>query len=217
MTIIFLTDSLGLPRTKPESVRLEETYIELLRERYKDHKIINISLGGATIETLREQLLNYYNAVVPDLIFVQSGIVDCAPRALKKWETALLSKHAVLRKFSDVVIKKNIKKIRKHRKLTYTSITRFSQIANEFRKKFDKKLYWIGILPALPEYETQLPGITANITHYNEALANTLSSNFINTSDIGDGIMSDFHHLNKAGNFYIYQKIATIIESNLHS
>lgn len=216
MTIIFLTDSLGLPRTRPETVLLEETYIELLREKYKEHKIINISLGGATIETLREQLLNYYNAVEPDLIIVQSGIVDCAPRALKKWETALLSKHAVLRKFSDIVIKKNTRLLRKHRKLTYTSITRFSQIVDEFRKKFDKKLYWIGILPAIPEYEAQLPGITANINRYNEVLSTALASNFIDTSNIGDGIMSDFHHLNRAGNFYIYQQITTIIDRNLH-
>lgn len=42
--ILILTDSLGLPRTEPQLVKYEETYISLLRKDGYD--VVNLSMGG---------------------------------------------------------------------------------------------------------------------------------------------------------------------------
>ncbi|MCO4293117.1 hypothetical protein NF867_09595 [Solitalea sp. MAHUQ-68] len=213
MVIIIITDSLGLPRNNPEIVKLEETYIELLRTDYKCDKIVNISFGGATIEILSNQFFSYFSCINPDLIIVQSGIVDCAPRALKQWENKVLQSSSILRSVYNSVIKKHTKKLRAKRNITYTSIHKFENICNKFYEAYKNKVYWIGIAPASKEYEFNLPGIALNIRNYNNVLKNVFQNNFLDISNISmDCLMSDHHHINVSGHTYIYHKLKSIID-----
>src|SRR5688500_17972440 len=93
--ILIITDSLGLPRAVPEVCSYEQTWPFLLNNA--GYQIHQVSIGGATVSELYRQL-EYHYLFLPDLVIVQSGIVDCAPRALGKFESLLLNKFIVTRK-----------------------------------------------------------------------------------------------------------------------
>ena len=79
--LLLITDSLGLPRLFPEKTEYEDTYPNLLKKHFI---IMQYSKGGGTIIELYEQT-GYFKAFEPDVIILQSGIVDCAPRPYPYW------------------------------------------------------------------------------------------------------------------------------------
>jgi hypothetical protein len=213
MKVIIITDSLGLPRSTPECVQFEDTYIEKLKDKYKDIKFISLSLGGATLATLKEQYFNYFQPVNPDLVIVHAGIVDCAPRALKKWEAAVINSNFVSRKIYSLLFKRHTAFIRKVRNLTYTPISQFEKMVKDFGYLLQDKVVWFTIIPARKVYEEQLPGITGNINNYNSTLKSVLGSRIVDLADMPDeGIMSDHHHINEIGHQHVYLKLTGIID-----
>ncbi|MEO8254200.1 MAG: hypothetical protein ABI554_07395, partial [Flavobacterium sp.] len=113
MKILFLTDSLSLPRKYDGGeVIYEDTYICKLREKYPEILISDVAIGGAKITDLLVQCF-YYKQFKPDLVFIQCGIVDCAPRSFSLLEKVIIDKLR-LRKFSKLFEKK-LRKIRKGR------------------------------------------------------------------------------------------------------
>lgn len=82
--IILFTDSLALPRMVPEVTSYEDTYPYLLR---KEFEVFQYSRGGTRIVDLSDQA-PYYQQYKPDCVIIQSGIVDCAPRAFS-WNEEL--------------------------------------------------------------------------------------------------------------------------------
>lgn len=112
MRVLIITDSLSIPRV---NVSYEETYVYKLKEKFKDIEFFHLGFGGATMKDMHKQLGHYY-VLKPELIFIQCGIVDCAPRAFSKFESNFITKikfNTILRPFT-----KFIKRIRNH---NYTS------------------------------------------------------------------------------------------------
>lgn len=71
----------------------------------------------------------------------------------------------------------------------------------------DADVFFIAIVPALSAYEKELPRISQNIQNYNHILQKN-SSNYISLDELpNDGIMSDYHHINKIGHKFIFNKI----------
>ncbi|MNT01712.1 hypothetical protein D3C72_1361900 [compost metagenome] len=146
------------------------------------------------------------------MVVVHAGIVDCAPRALKKWEIKILSSNSLLKKASSIFIKKYTFSLRKTRNITYTPLARFEKIAEDFSKRLQNKVHWIGIAPACSLYEEQVPNISSNIEKYNQSLQRIFGCNFIEMSDLeSSSLMSDFHHLNKEGHKKVYDKLKKLI------
>ena len=86
MRVLFLTDSLSLPRAYPGGqVKWEDIYVNLLRREMPDLEVIHVGIGAATITELL-RLQNYYALVEPDIVVLHCGIVDCTPRALGEIE-----------------------------------------------------------------------------------------------------------------------------------
>ena len=207
MTILFLTDSLSLPRNgKIEKVHYEDSFPFLLKKNFKQHNFIFLGIGGATITDLYRQSI-YYSDLNPDLVFLQCGIVDCAPRPFRRIETEIINKLKIRFLFDPI---KNI--LVKYRNYKFTSLHKFNILTNELNNIFKhSKVYSIGILPSSEEYERKLPGITKAINNYNSILESNLL--YIDVLDFPrDGFLSDFHHLNKIGHDYIYKKICSIIK-----
>ena len=207
MRILFLTDSLSLPRVNEEEVVLyENTYLYKLRTEFKEHLIVDSAIGGATIKDLYAQVF-YYKSFKPDLVILHSGIVDCAPRAYKKNEKKILSKLGIISKLGGLT-----RILRKSRGYTLTKPDKFDQYLSLIKQSFENTpLYSLGILNASDEYEIKVPGIKNNIQKYNSILQNQTS--YITNNNIPfDGIMKDHHHLNKKGHDLIYQKLSTIIK-----
>lgn len=205
--VLFLTDSVSLPgkRANKTYVAIEDTYLYRLKKELDNYDIIALALGGATIRDLRNQL-NYYASIQPDLVFLQCGIVDCAPRGFGKLELEIFKKLKIFRFTKPIV--KFLRKYRGHR---YTSKKAFKRNLIELQLKLKpKKFYALSILPSNEIYEVKAPGITKNIADYNKILKD--NTNFIDLSDIPrDGILPDHHHINEIGHNFIYDRICELL------
>ncbi|MDX6190125.1 SGNH/GDSL hydrolase family protein [Flavobacterium sp. Fl-318] len=207
-----MTDSLSLPRKYDTGeVDYEQTYIPMLRKRFPDILIVDVAMGGAKITDLLVQCF-YYKQFKPDLVFMQCGIVDCAPRSFSLLEKVLIEKFR-LRKFSRIFEKK----FRKFRNCTYTNKTVFLDSLLKIRMSFENVPFFsVGILQVCEQYEILVPGIKKNVREYNHILKE--NTNYINNDDFPlDGIISDFHHLNELGHKLIFEKLENVINAQVGS
>lgn len=197
-----MTDSLSLPRKHPDGeVRWEDIYVSLLRKELPEIEFIHVGLGGATIVDLYSQL-NYYSFIQADLILLHCGIVDCTPRAFGRIELEIIKKLRLFRVFKPFV-----RLMRKYRGITYTPYRQFKKTLINLKKRFEDIPIWaIGILPGCEEYEQIVPRVSQNILKYNEILKS--ETYFIDNSTFPrEGILSDYHHLNKTGQLILFQKL----------
>lgn len=196
-----MSDSLALPREKPETVLLQNTWPALLKER--GFQIHQVSIGGATSRDLLKQC-GYYNFFKGEAVIVQVGIVDCAPRFVSKIEKDVLTKIPFVgRRILGFL---NNPYIKRHRSLTYTSLKEFESNIVNIKKSFPlSKVFFTEIIGG-QGYEKILPGVDLNIKKYNEVLNSLFPESFIKYSK--DGIvMSDFHHLNTSGHRALFEKL----------
>ncbi|MGB3947100.1 MAG: SGNH/GDSL hydrolase family protein [Bacteroidia bacterium] len=199
-----MADSLPLAREKPEPVFYEETWPSLLKK--KGHEVLQICIGGATSNDLLRQV-SYHKNFLPDVVIVQVGIVDCAPRHFTQFEILLLRKIPFFGKIALRFFNKPY--IRKIRQISYVSPDRFRQNLIDIQTNFNGiKMLFIGIIPADGKYEKILPGINKSINKYNQILIELFGDKFIDMSCLPENsIMSDFHHLNKVGHKALVEKI----------
>jgi len=211
--VLIITDSLGFPRNTPELLLYEETYIALLRNKFTEYDIIHQGRGGATIKELYNHTSYYHETLNPDIVFIQSGIVDCAPRALTLTEQSIISRLPFVSKILISLVKKNSNFLRKYRNIKYTPIEIYQEYIRKFKLLFHN-IYWISILPASDDYEKQLHNIKKSIFMYNDILkkenTNDKYLSLINYTDFD--IMSDFHHLNKSGHNKLFKDLSVLFE-----
>lgn len=211
--ILIISDSLALPRIKPEEVLYEDTYPYMLRGNYE---ILQISFGGGTIKEIVHQA-HYYLSYKPDIIILHSGIVDCAYRAFP----VFVDKGAVYSKFLDLY-KRTLAKIISPRFLRnlfryrYTKPLDFEASLHVLRNDFpNAKLLAIGIVQASSDYVKLIPGIDKSIVQYNDIIKRVVGPGFIDLSELPtDGVMSDHHHINKIGHRFIYTSIIDILRQD---
>lgn len=205
MKLLLITDSLGYPRITPEIVNYDETWCHLLSK--KKYDAYQFSFGGATVLLLLKQAKGYLKLYHPDIVIVQAGIVDCAPRALTKQENYLINKYWITRELMRICARKIIPVLRK-RNIAYTPLSQFEKSVLGFKKLFHDKLFWVGILPAGIDYEQKNPGITNRIYAYNQIVKDSIGTQFIDMSEIDQKyLMSDHHHLNIFGHRYVAEKV----------
>ncbi|MFM7566056.1 MAG: SGNH/GDSL hydrolase family protein [Flavobacteriales bacterium] len=209
MKLLLFTDSLSLPRNTPETCTHAETWPELLRQQ--GHEVCLSAMGGATIKELYRQTFYFQHGTYFDAVIVQAGIVDCAPRFAHQWETKGLQKIPRLGKSLLGLL--NTKNVRNFRKITYTKPREFASYVDKFSTAFPCPMYFIEILPALPAYENQLPGVGENIKKYNAILKPYAP---IGTMDFpSDGLMTDYHHMNAKGHRYLFEQITKQLNGGL--
>jgi len=201
--ILVFTDSLGLPRSVPEHCAYEDTWCFKLKRDFNVHQV---SIGGATSSDILRQC-PYHIEFKPDVVIVQIGIVDCAPRFLTKFELELIKK--LPDKINSKLIRAlNNSKVRNFRKITYVRTDLFARNIRKLQTFFKgTPVIFINILPASDSYEKILPGIKSRVEQYNEILINE-AKYICETYDLHNkGVMSDYVHLNAFGHDMIYHKI----------
>lgn len=209
MKILILTDSLALPRNNPENCAFEDTWPILLRKNHRE--IHQVSIGAATSSILLKQV-TYQKIFNPNVVILQVGIVDCAPRFMTNRELNFTDALGVLGKSIRYLF--NQKWIRKIRNISYVKENDFKNNIIELQKKIECPIIAIGILPASVEYEKILPGVTKKIQLYNSILEQNFKY-FVNSDEILDlnGIMTDHHHLNKRGHYFLSQRIEQLLQN----
>lgn len=208
--VLVITDSLGLPRPTPEIVNYSDTWVNKLSSCCD---LWQYSSGGATIKDLYSQV-EYHKMYKPDIVIIQSGIVDCAPRALSKFENELINKFSLTKKLGKhFLTTKRLNNFRKKRNCYYTSSIDFEKYVHKYKEIFGDGLFWLGIVPARDEYEAKIPGIKKQIDIYNDILKRQLNNNYISISSLNkDDIMSDFIHLSTSGHNAIFEKIKLLLD-----
>lgn len=199
--ILVLTDSLGLPRDVPEFCSYESTWPVYLKSKPKA-EVHQVSIGGGTSADILRQL-SYHQLYNPDIVIIQVGIVDCAPRFMTKFELTVVRKIPLLGTYLIKVM--NRKLVRKIRNITYVKPAIFKENLEKIKNFLPKsKFIIIGIIPANNDYEKILPGIGLKIDQYNEILSH-IGGDFITLKDLpADSIMSDHIHLKEKGHKYIF-------------
>lgn len=199
--ILLLTDSLALPREKPEFCAFEDSWPQLLKQTNL-FEIHQCSIGGATSTDLLRQA-HYYNTFNPDIVIVQVGIVDCTPRFISKKEKYLLAKIPVLG--NKLIGYLNNPFVRERRNITYISKKEFLENLKKIKKLFKNKskLFFVEIIGG-EGYETLLPRVDDNINVYNNLLNEVSEVVRYNQKGI---TMSDYHHLNENGHFCLFEAI----------
>jgi lysophospholipase L1-like esterase len=201
--VLILTDSLGLPRGFPQICEYEKTWCVKLKEDFIVHQV---SIGGATSGDILRQC-PYHLQFRPDIVIVQVGIVDCAPRFVTKFELDLIKKLPT--KISKAVLKVlNKKSVRSIRKITYTKRVAFLNNILKIQNYFNGvPVAFIAILPPSSDYETILPGIKNRVKQFNQILKEEINL-LIETDDFDDmDVMTDNIHLNVIGHNKIYVKV----------
>jgi len=209
--ILLLTDSLALSRISDgHKVRYERTWANLLKNDFDVHQV---SIGGATITEIAEQM-DYHSLFEPDIVIIQAGIVDCAPRAFTKAERQIFSSIPLINRVFNKISAKYGKRIRNLRQKSYTPVSKFEMMVKKIKDFFSPRpVYFLGIVPAMPGYELQVKGIKKRIDLYNNVIKQ--NANYISLEKIGpEHILPDFHHLNELGNEFVYKKILQHLNSH---
>ena len=79
MKIIFVGDSMGLPR---EGCEYEDTYFYKFQKEYKEIDCISFFKRAMTSDGLYELYESYIRHYNPDIVISHSGLTDCAPRLI---------------------------------------------------------------------------------------------------------------------------------------
>lgn len=205
--LLIISDSVAAARHEPEATFWEDTYAYLLSSEYC---VYQHTVGGARVSELDEACLAYLRQFRPNIVILQCGIVDCAPRAYRWIEERMFEAYWFPRKIRNLISKTiTTRKLRSKRRVVYTPVNHFKACCEEIRDTFPyAQVFCIGILPPSVKYEDINPGITSNVQKYNDVLKSVFGNHYIDMAQIPqEGIMSDLHHLSKIGHQYVYEQI----------
>lgn len=180
-------DSLALPRK--ETVKYNERYFFLIQKWLNDNfnfdyiEIKDRAKGATTITELLSQYEHDagYFELPGDIIIIQTGIVDCAPRPIdQKTRDKIGRLPSIVKSIIVKYIHKNRRKIlqkgnsfvRTSKDLYYNTIkTLMTKAASDY-----KKVYVVNICPTNSKTEEHSPGFTKNIDEYNSLIKNAIEN-----------------------------------------
>lgn len=230
-------DSLSMPRAVL-GIRLTDTYPELLAESIREatgRRVIvwNRSGGALTIRNLQQSYFNdfpYFDPSERQMLILQFGVVDCAPRPLPRLLRGVLSRAP--RNIREPVVHW----LHEHRAPLLRAGVRFQIVGEKpFREKllawirhataaFDRVIL-IGIAPINAETHEQSPGFSIAIKRYNGIMAETVRTvaaenlSFIDVhreileGGIGRLIDRDGHHLTLAAHAFYARLLSRFVIS----
>ncbi|MBW1710211.1 MAG: SGNH/GDSL hydrolase family protein [Deltaproteobacteria bacterium] len=170
--VLLITDSMAMPR--PEA-KYEETWIYLLKQAFPDYDFLDKSDRGSTSLRLVTEggggvdLLEMYE---PDLVVLQLGMAECAPRLFKKTGFEFFFLNRILPRRFRLDYVNFIKKRRgRNPKITDVSPDGFrNNLMNYFERarKMNVKVIVFLISRATKLFQGKSPHITENVTLYND-------------------------------------------------
>tara|TARA_X000001036_G_C20568816_1_gene761748 strand:- start:67 stop:765 length:699 start_codon:yes stop_codon:yes gene_type:complete len=213
--VLFLGDSLGLPRPDRSTIDIE-TWPQIVSEKLHHKKIkFFFQFTGAAHSGTMIRMRNggYLAGYDPDILILQIGIVDCANRALREGTREFISRIPIIRRIVRRIIGTFHRHILSIRNITYVSRKKFRSNLMELRSLFHGvRFVVIPIAPASDDYCKLMPRIRKNIEDYNEILEDVFPDSFLNEVYLGsrpeDLMSDDFHHLSKFGHKIVSECVA---------
>lgn len=220
--IMCITDSVAMPRN---TVNYTETWIYMLQKRMAKAHFINRSMRGSTVYRLIQEggggldLLETYK---PDLVILQLGITDCAPRLFRKNGLEYRVLNTIVPRGLRMKYVQYVKRKRgRNPRYTETSPDTFKAILEQYVRRaalLDTRVVYIAIAPPSTSLLEKSPYAGKNIERYNAIAKNLLGvytkADFINPYegiDLIDSIFTDEIHLNKKGMELVYHSVIDTI------
>jgi len=223
---MIITDSIAMPRP---GIPYEDTWIYLLKKEFPEHDIIDRPARGSTSTRLANEGgggLDLLESYMPDIVILQQGMAECAPRLFDKKSVEF---HIVSRILPEGIRQRYIEHVKKHRvrnpEVTEVPPEQFrSNITGFFTRarSIGAKVILIPILPPADMMTRKNPHIAINIDRYNAIYRETAAScpwvrivdPFRGKIDIND-IAIDETHVNAAGLRMIYEALSPLIRAML--
>jgi hypothetical protein len=169
---MIITDSVSMPR---QEIRYEETWIYLFKDKFRDFDVIDRPARGSTTMRLVQEggggldLLELY---MPDIVILQMGLAECAPRLFKKngFEQKFINNYLPSKIRDDYV--KAIKE-KRGRNPEFTDVSHEESMSNIFSfaercRKLNIKLLIFKILRPTEIFLVKSPFIKQNIERFNK-------------------------------------------------
>ncbi|WP_210643497.1 hypothetical protein [Pseudomonas sp. Tri1] len=213
-TVLMLTDSLGLPRVQPECVSDDECWVYRLQDTFSHvFKFRAICTPGMDTRQLLVASRNYHQAIKPDLVILQVGIVDCYPRALRRSELSIIMRlPRMLNTLLHQQVKRHYGYLIKRRRIQYVGAAEFKENLQSVRDLFPGAQFRIvPIAPPCSDYKAKNPLIESAVTSYNGILTDLFGAEVLGScyAEGGDRLfMNDHHHLNATGHTQVYNSVS---------
>lgn len=135
MKILCIGDSLGLPR---KGCNYEDTWVALLRNKYPKHTFIDHFHGDRLIDSALSDYNHYYKYCNPDIVIIQQGICDCAPRYINDDKFSV----RVIRKMFYLLRMENLfwRLVKKHKRSPDCVYTHPEKFVNTYKMLIDSIL-----------------------------------------------------------------------------
>ena len=220
--LLFITDSLGLPRLDPEVLLDDDAWVTKVSDGlYNQFRFFQYLQAGLSSDLLVGALASQLGAYKPDIIVLQLGIVDSSPRTMTLIEKTLVGRlPGFLRNPILGFVRQHYAKIIKFRDISYVSPDRFQSNLVTLRNYFKSaKFVVIPIAPANSEYKLKNPLIERNIDEYNRRLELVFNSDYLHSAYDGGNVeelfMKDNHHLNIVGHSVLAGNVLSLLNGSV--
>ena len=219
MKILCIGDSLGLPR---EGCSVEETWPSLLRKNYPQHTIIEEFQRERLIDNAVKNYNKKFKQYGADIIILQLGICDCAPRHIDKKSIVnrLVRRTFDLIGLSDFYWKK-VKSRPRRPNCVYTKPKRFTNLYNKLVSVAVTDRAVVIIIEIGHGGTSVLkssPYFNSNVDAYN-CILKTISKNYnekvyiVNPlNEVDDDLFVDGYHCNGKGMRKVYVELCGILD-----
>lgn len=224
--ILIITDSISIPRP---GIPYEDTWIYHFKKEFTTCDIIDRPMRGGTTSRLVTEggggadLLEFYT---PDIVIIQMGLQECAPRLFKKTGYEHFFMHKILPKR---FLHRYISFIKKRRiRLPECTEIEHAVTENNIRSYIERcrnhgtKIVYCKIHRACDYYLSKSPFVQQNISRYNNMLERFAADckNVILADPVKDfhdinSLCIDELHVNAEGHMLYYMEISAVVRKLL--
>lgn len=218
MKILCIGDSLGLPR---KGCDYEETWLALLRQHYPEHTFFGHFAGDRLVNSALNDYNQYFQYYNPDVVILQQGICDCAPRYVD--ESKLMTR--VIRKFFYTLGLKNyywhlVKSHKRNPNCVKTRPEKFVETCESLINKvlsIGGRLIFIKIGHGAESVLSASPFFNDNVDRYN-ALLDQFSNKYNNVyvvdplNNVKEEMFVDGYHCGPSGMLVVYEALHPVLD-----
>ncbi len=220
MKVLCIGDSLGLPR---EECSYEDTWFYRLKTRFKEYEFIDYFVRGLEISDALHRYDTYFQYYEPEVVIIQTGVVDCAPRYINDHKLFIIA----LKKLFQVIGHEDyfwkIVKLRKRRPSCVVTkyedfLNIYENLVNKLLSLSAKKIIIVKIGHAADSTLKSSPFFNSNVDRFNFAL-DDIQSRYSNQVIVVDPLRCvreedfvDGYHCNSTGMKRVFNDLNKAIE-----
>lgn len=207
MRIVLVTDSLGIPR--PETP-VEDTWVDRIIQKYSDKDCFFYTYSSPGLSS-KNIPVDYIDALHPDLLIVQVGVVDACRRTMRPRVSRVISIIPGLSKLVWNIRKNRHYQITKCVNIHYASLDEFRSVFQRIKNTSAKRIWAVPIAPASEIMMNNTYNFYDDVMNYNKIIKDLEDGErffyldiwgekeMYNRENPPSMFLDDGHHLDKSG------------------